>query len=494
MHESDYKELRYPGLFIDGSWRAASGTVTHPVINPFTEEQWASSANATPAEVDRAVGSAQAALHGDWADFNLEDRIALVRRIQDEIRARREELADLHTRSMGSPYSASLGLSGAVELIDAYVQSVGDVVFDYLRQDSFGSAFISRRPIGVVAGITPWNAALREVKKAIPALLSGCTVVLKPSPETPFGAALFTQICTSAGAPPGVVNMVHGGADTGESMVIHPDVRKVAFTGSSASGARIASVAAPEMKRLQLELGGKSAAIVLDDVDIDELIPLLAFGAWSNAGQVCTSNSRVLVSRARYDDVVEAFIEASKKQVLGDPMDPDTTMGPLASRRHYERVLGYIEQGRASGAKVAVGGGRPQGLTRGYFVEPTVFTEVDNSMAIAREEIFGPVTCFIPYESESQAIEIANDSDFGLHGGVFGRDEQHAMSIAKKLDTGTVGVNRFSATATSPFGGIKKSGIGREHGPEGFESFLEYKSYNIPTNLTADLAEGYPFA
>ncbi|MCF1592331.1 aldehyde dehydrogenase family protein [Streptomyces muensis] len=492
MPGTNAPEPRHPGVYVDGAWRDASSRDAHPVVDPFTEEAWAATPMGTEADVDIAVRSADRALRGAWADFDLRDRIAVVLRIQELIRKRRKDFAEAQTRSMGCLHSYGLGLAGAIELIDMYVETARNLTFAYVRSDAYGTTLITRRPIGVTGGITPWSAPLREVTKAIPALLSGCTVVLKPAPETPFGAAMFAEICTEAGAPPGVVNLVHGGGSTGEAMVRHPQVRNIAFTGSSASGARIAEVAAPRMKRLRLELGGKSAAIVLEDVDIDALMPLLVAGAWQNAGQVRTSTSRVLVPHSIYEDVVEAFAGQAEQQVLGDPMDPSTTIGPLATQRRRDQVLAYIESGKAEGARLVTGGGRPDDLTVGYFVEPTVFADVDNQMTVAREEIFGPVTCFIPYATEDEAVSIANDSAYGLHGAVFGRDEDRALAIARRFDSGTVSVNRSSGTPVSPFGGVKQSGIGRDHGPEGFDSFLEYHSYNIGPALAEKAHREFP--
>jgi aldehyde dehydrogenase (NAD+) len=481
------------GIFVDGRWTEGSGQETFTVVNPHSEEPYGEITLADDRDVDVAVRSAEKAAGGEWAATSLEDRIAVVERIAELLAARREELAGINARSAGLLYKSALSMGRALELIPMYIDSVRRVTFEYVRSDAYGHSLISRQPVGVVAGIVPWNAPIRsEVKKTIPALLAGCTVVLKPAPETPFGGAIFAEICREAGVPDGVVNMLPGGAKTGEALVSHPLVRKIAFTGSTAAGARIAAVAAPAFKRLQLELGGKSAAIVLEDADLAATLPIIVGGNWGNSGQACTAITRVLVPRSRHDEVVDGLVAAAGAQRVGDPLDPKSTMGPLVARRQQDRVLSYIESGQAAGAKLAAGGGRPAGLDRGFYIEPTVFTGVTRDMKIAQEEIFGPVTSVISYDDIDEAVAIANDSAYGLHGGVFGRDEERALGIARQIDTGSVAVNNFYLASSAPFGGVKNSGIGREHGPEGFDSFLEYISYNISPELAATLTRQLP--
>ena len=328
-----------------------------------------------------------------------------------------------------------------------------------------------------------------EIKKLIPAILAGCTIVLKPAPETPFGAAILAEICSEAGAPPGVVNVVLGDGSTGDHLVRHPLVRKVAFTGSSATGSRIWAAVADKFARLQLELGGKSAAIVLDDADLEQATPFLAMGIFPFTGQQCTATSRILAPRSRYDEVVEAMVAAAGSFVLGDPFDPATTMGPLVAERQRTRVLDYIELGKSEGARVATGGGRPSDQPRGWFVSPTVLTQVANTMRVAREEIFGPVVCVIPYDSEAEAIAIANDSAYGLGGAVYSRDSERALCVARQVESGYISVNRYGIGPTAPFGGVKASGIGREGGLEGYESFLEYISHPLTHDFAVQLSE-----
>ena len=476
------------GIYVDGGWRRASGTERFVVVDPHSEQPFAEISLGDATDAARAVEAAQAALPA-WETVPLEERIQCVVAVRDLVERRHEELAALSTHSMGSPYRQALTLGGSLALFDMYVDSIRQLELEYVRDDRFGQALIRRRPVGVVAGIVPWNAPVRsELKKLVPALLCGCTVVLKPAPQTPLAAGVIAEICTEAGIPPGVVNVVPGAAAAGEELVKHPAVRKIAFTGSTATGARIASLAAPSFKRLQLELGGKSAAILLEDVDLAAAMPTLAWSAWVNSGQACMANTRVLAPRERYDEVVDAYVDAAEQHVLGDPMDATTTMGPLVSRAQLDRVTGYVEAGRSEGARLVTGGRRPDHLDTGCYMAPTVFADVDNSMRIAQEEIFGPVTAIIPYDGYDEAVEIANDSQYGLAGGVFGTDEELALSIARRIDTGSVAINGFTLPATAPFGGVKQSGIGREHGPEGYDSFLEYISHMLTPQLAAELS------
>lgn len=479
---------RRSAMFIDGAWRQSESSESFTVIDPHSEQPYAEVTLADESDVDLAVETAQRALHGAWAEFSLQQRIDCVIRLRALVEARREELASITTHCMGAPYQSALWMAGALEMIDMYVDAIQQLELEYVRSDRFGHALIRRRPVGVVAGIVPWNAVVRsEVKKTVPSLLCGCTVVLKPAPETPFAAGLLAEMCIEAGIPPGVVNAVPGSARAGEHLVQHRSVRKIAFTGSSATGARIASLTAPDFKRLQLELGGKSAAILMDDVDLTSAMPALAAGAWANSGQGCYLNTRVLAPRSRYEEVIDAFGAAAKQHTLGDPMDPATTLGPLVSRRQWERVLSYVEIGVKEGARLVTGGGRPSHLQAGFYVAPTVFADVDNNMTIAQQEIFGPVTVVIPYDGLDEAISLANASDYGLGGSVFGADENLALAVARQIDTGSVAINGFGAPASAPFGGVKSSGVSREHGPEGFDSFLEYTTYGLTPTLASEL-------
>lgn len=475
------------GVYIDGAWRPSTGQGTFTVVNPYTEQPYGEATVGTADDVDAAVRSAHRALtEGEWRETSLEDRIAVVKGIKELVTARADELAAMVSSSMGAPFEGYRGLGNSAELMDMYVDMVRQVRWEYLRMDYSGDSLIVRRPVGVVAAIVPWNVPVRsEVKKVIPAILAGCTVVLKPAPETPFSAAAFAEICAEAGLPPGVVNLVPGDGTTGDHLVRHPLVRKVAFTGSSATGSAIWSATADRFVRLQLELGGKSAAIVLDDADLGTITPWLAMGIFPFTGQQCTATSRILAPRSRYDEVVDAMTGAARSYVLGDPFDASTTMGPLVAERQRARVLGYVDLGRSEGARVAAGGGRPGDQPRGWFVEPTVLAGVDNAMRVAREEIFGPVVVVIPYDDEADAVRIANDSEYGLGGAVYSADDARALAVARQVDSGYVSVNRYGIPSTAPFGGVKRSGIGREHGVEGYDSFLEY----VPHPLTHEHAE-----
>jgi betaine-aldehyde dehydrogenase len=341
---------------------------------------------------------------------------------------------------------------------------------------------VRRAPVGVAACILPWNVPLYiAAMKLGPALAAGCTVVIKPAPETPLDPYLLAEAVQEAGLPPGVVNVVAAGRETSEYLVRHPGVDKVSFTGSSATGARIAALCGEQIKRCTLELGGKSAAILLEDVDLAKSTQDLVMAGLLNNGQACAAQTRILAPRSRYREVVDALGSAVGALRVGDPADPQTNVGPLVAKRQRDRVLGYLESGKRDGAKAVCGGGRPAHLDRGWFIEPTVFADVRNSMTIAREEIFGPVLSVIPYGDEDEAVAIANDSPYGLGGGVWTRDVAHGAAIAARIRTGVVAINSaMLLDFKSPFGGFKKSGIGRELGPEGIAPYTEYQSIILP--------------
>lgn len=477
------------GIFVDGEWADASGARTFTVINPTTEEPFGTLSIGDIDDVGRAVVSAERALRSEeWDTISLDERCVIVERIGKLLSQRSEELGRLHAKTVGVPFRTGIHLGGSLTLIEMFLDSVRAVDFEYLRRDAVGGyALITRRPVGLVAGILPWNTPLRsEVKKAVPALLAGCTIVLKPSLEAAFSAFEFAEVCIEAGVPPGVVNVVPGDGSTGDALVRHPLVNKVAFTGSTATGAVIAAAASPSFTRLQLELGGKSAAILLPDFDLDATVPSLVRGNWSNSGQLCVALSRVLVPRHRVAEVVDALVGEARNQVVGDPLNPETTMGPLISQAHRDKVLSYVRAGVNDGARLATQS-LDHVVDHGWFVPPTVFWDVDRNMRIAREEIFGPVISIIAYDSEDEAVAIANESPYGLHGAVFSQDECEALRVVRRLETGSAAINGFYLAASAPFGGIKQSGIGREHGPEGFDSFLEYISYNVPASLAGRL-------
>jgi aldehyde dehydrogenase (NAD+) len=350
-----------------------------------------------------------------------------------------------------------------------------------------GQALVRREPVGVVGAIVPWNVPLfTTIAKLAPSLAAGCTVVLKPSPETPLDAIILAEALIEIGLPAGVVNILPAGRETGEYLVTHPGVDKISFTGSTAAGKRIAALCGERLRRYSLELGGKSAAIILEDADLESTMAGLLPAAMMNNGEACVAQTRILAPRDRYREIVDALSERVGAQKVGDPLDPATEVGPLAAGRQRDRVEKYIALGQEEGAKISVGGGRPVGLDKGWYVEPTVFIDVDNKMRIAQEEIFGPVVCVIPYGDAAEAVAIANDSDYGLSGSVWTADPQRGLDVARQVRTGTYTINGFTLDFGTPFGGYKQSGIGREFGPEGLELFLELKSVNLPAGFTPE--------
>ena len=474
----------YEKLFIGGDWVAPTGTGTIGVISPHTEEIVGRVPDGTTADIDRAVGAARAAFdHGPWPKMSGNERADIMAALNGILQQRSEELAVTITTEMGSPISFSrLGQTMAASMVlDYYTGLARQFAFEDLRPGMLGPALVRREAVGVVGAIVPWNVPLFVIMlKLGPALAAGATVVLKPAPETPLDAMLLAEAIQAAGVPPGVVNIVAAGREVGEHLVTHPDVDKISFTGSTAAGKRIAMLCGERLKRVTLELGGKSAAIILDDADLSQVIPGLLPAAMMNTGQACAAQTRILASRKRYDAVVESLVAIVRDVKTGDPMEPDTFCGPLVASRQRDRVEGYIRSGRQEGAHIAIGGGRPSWAKRGWYVEPTVFSGVDNSMRIAREEIFGPVVVVIPYDDEADAIRIANDSDYGLSGTVWTNDIEHGIDVARQVRTGTYTVNGFAMEFSAPFGGYKCSGLGRELGPEGLSAYLESKTINLP--------------
>lgn len=481
------------GTFYDNTWHDADGAEIE-VVNPATEQGFASVFESSERDVDAAVRSAREALNSpEWADLDLEARCAMVSRVADIVEDRAEELAELRTASMGSPWRSSVTLSNSVGLIRTFVAAARNLRLREVRRGPAGSGLLVRRPVGVVAGIVPWNVPVRnELKKLVPAVLAGNTIVLKGAPQSPLTGAALMDIFREAGFPPGVVNLVTGGTRVGQQLVEHPDVAKVSFTGSTPAGANIGAVAGGRFARVQLELGGKSAAILLEDADLDTAIPqLLAFG-FGNSGQICASLSRIVVPRELQDEVVERLVAGARAHVLGDPRDENTTLGPVVTRDQQDRVLGLVERAAADGARIATGGKRPEEPSTGWFVEPTVVADVRSDMEIAQEEIFGPVISVLPYDDVDDAVRIANDSKYGLHGAVFGKDPSRALAVGERVETGTLAVNGFDIPFNLPFGGVKCSGIGRENGLEGFTSYLEMRSYKLPPEVADDLVREDP--
>ncbi|SDK16818.1 aldehyde dehydrogenase [Nonomuraea jiangxiensis] len=466
-------------LFIGGEWVAPAGTATIDVVSPHTEEVVGRVPDGTAADMDRAVAAARQAFdHGPWPRMTFAERAEVIGRLAEIYNARQGEMAQLITEEMGSPITFS-NLAQAPQplgMLQYYAELGRSFAQEDERPGLFGPLTVRREPVGVVAAVVPWNVPqFVTMTKVAPALLAGCTIVLKPAPETPLDAYLLAEMAMEAGLPPGVLNIVAAGREAGEHLVSHTGVDKVAFTGSTAAGRRIGAICGEQLKRVSLELGGKSAAIILDDADLAASMGFLSLAALMNNGQACVAQTRILASHNRYDEVVEAVANMVSSHPVGDPTDPATGIGPLVAKRQQDRVEGYIKIGMEEGAKVVVGGlDRP--YDRGWYVSPTVFAGVSNDMRVAREEIFGPVLVVIPYTDEADAIRIANDSDYGLAGTVWTADAEHGMDVARQVRTGTYGVNCFMLETGAPFGGYKASGIGRELGPEGLNGYLEYKT------------------
>jgi aldehyde dehydrogenase (NAD+) len=470
----------YDRFYIGGQWVEPAGSAKIDVISPHTEEVIGRVPEGTPADMDRAVAAAREAFdNGPWPQMEPAERSAVVGKLADLYATKLGEFAEIITEEMGSPITFSqLAQAPQPQMMLSYFAELGKTfTWEDDRPGLFGPVTVRREPVGVVAAIVPWNVPQFTIMTKLPAaLVAGCTVVIKPAPETPLDSYLLADLIHEAGLPPGVVNIVPAGREAGEHLVSHPGVDKVAFTGSTAAGRRIASICGEQLKRCSLELGGKSAAIILDDADLASTIGWLETASLMNNGQACIAQTRILAPRSRYDETVDALVGMVSGLRVGDPGDPATQIGPLVAKRQQDRVEGYIAIGQDEGAKVATGGSRASGQDRGWYVAPTVFTNVDPGMRIAREEIFGPVLAVIPYDDEADAVRIANDSDYGLAGTVWTADNDRGMKIARRVRAGTYGVNMYMIDTCAPFGGFKASGIGRELGPEGLMSYLEYKS------------------
>ncbi len=475
-------------LYIGGEWVAPATTRTIEVISPTTEEVSARVPEATEGDVDRAVAAARAALEGPYPRLTPAERADYLVKLSQAIQARSQEMAEVITAEMGSPSSWSLmgQVLSSTMVLDGWADLTRTFPFEEIRPGALGPVLVRKEPVGVSAGIIPWNVPLFIVAlKLGAALAAGSPMVLKPSPETPLDGYILGEILDEIGLPKGMVSILPAGREVGEYLVRHPGVDKVGFTGSTAAGRRVGAICGELLKRCTLELGGKSAAIILDDADLAATMPLLMGTALMNNGEACIAQTRILAPRSRYDEVVDALSEAVGATTVGDPTDPSVAVGPLVAERQRDRVLGYIEKGRGEGAKLAVGGGRPAGLDRGWFVEPTLFVDVDNDMTIAREEIFGPVLAVLPYDDPDDAVRIANDSDYGLSGSVWTSDVEAGIDVARRVRTGTYGINQFGTLdMRNPFGGFKASGVGRELGPEGLSAYLETKSIVLPGDYT----------
>ena len=463
-------------FYIDGGWVDPAVAAETGVVNPATEEEFAKISLGTREDVDRAVRAARSAFW-TYSETSVAERLEYLARIIRGFRAQLPELARLMTLEMGSPITFSTERQATVALF--HFEEAARVLSAYEFEQRMGSGIIRREPIGVCGFITPWNWPLNQVaSKVAPALAAGCTVVLKPSELAPLSSMLLAEIIDDAGLPSGVFNLVNGdGPVVGEAIASHPDIDMVSFTGSTAAGIRVAKLAADTVKRVAQELGGKSANIILRDADTEASVTAGVQACYTNAGQNCQSPTRMLVHRSQRDLAFEAARKAVAGIRLGDPLDPGTTMGPLVSRAQFEKVESLIQAGVDEGATLVAGGpGRPAELNRGYFVRPTVFGDVRPGMRIAREEIFGPVLSIINYETEEEAIEIANDTPFGLAGFVQSSDPDRARQVANRIRAGRVYLNGAPFDRSLPFGGYKQSGNGREFGLFGFEEYLEVKA------------------
>ncbi|HYD57002.1 MAG TPA: aldehyde dehydrogenase family protein [Burkholderiales bacterium] len=467
-------------LFINGRWSAPSSSQSIDVHNAGTGEVMGRVPAGTEKDVEAAVVAARAALDG-WSQTAKEKRAEFLEKISAGLKSRADELAKVIAQEVGMP----LKMAGRIQagLPIANFANYARLLREYSFEGKVGNSLVVREPVGVVGAITPWNYPLHQIAlKVAPALGAGCTVVLKPSEVAPFNAFLLAEVVEAAGLPAGVFNLVTGfGVPAGEALVKHPSVDMISFTGSTRAGKRISELAAQGVKRVALELGGKSASVILDDADLPAAVKSTVNGCYLNSGQTCTALTRMLVPQSKYDEAAKLAAEAAKSFTVGDPLAETSKLGPLSSQAQLERVRSYIRKGIEEGAELLAGGpdapeGAPQG---GYYVKPTVFGKVRNDMTIAQEEIFGPVLSIIPYQDEEEAVRIANDSIYGLAGAVWSKDESRAQRVARRIRAGQIDINGGAFNMNAPFGGFKQSGHGREAGVYGLEEFLEYKSLQL---------------
>jgi len=467
-------------IYVGGNWVDSAGDGSIDVVNPSNEEVIGSVPDGVSADVDAAIAAAREAFPG-WAATPLEERLGYIEKLAGQLGARSEEIGELISREVGMPGKMAVMIQAGLPA--GTTASVPATAREFPFEETLGRSLVTREPVGVVGCITPWNYPLHQIMaKIAPAMAVGCTVVLKPSEVAPLNAFVLADIIDELGFPAGVFNLVSGvGPVVGEAIAAHPDVDMVSFTGSTRAGTRVAEVAAANVTRVHQELGGKSANIVLDDADFAAAIPSAVGACYLNSGQTCSALTRLLVPADRMDEAAELAAQAAAGFTVGPADDEGSRLGPLVSQTQWDRVQGYIQAGIDEGATLVTGGtGKPEGLDAGYYVKPTVFANVDNSMSIARDEIFGPVLSIIGYDSEEDAIRIANDSDYGLSGGVWSSDNDRALAVAKKLRTGEVDMNGSFLNTDAPFGGYKKSGNGRELGRFGLSEFVEAKQINLP--------------
>ena len=462
--------------YINGTWAASSVGSLRDIINPATERTIGQVSFGTAADVDQAVAAARAAFD-DFSRWTKDQRVDLLGRIAEAYKARWDDMAAAITAEMGAPAGFAMKAQAASGL--GHIKAAMAALKEFEFEEKLGQSTVLKEPIGVCGLITPWNWPINQITcKVAPALAAGCTMVLKPSEIAPVNATIFAEILDAAGVPAGVFNLVHGdGPGVGAAMSAHPDIDMMSFTGSTRAGALVAKAAADTVKRVAQELGGKSANIILESAPLEKAVVSGVRSMFSNSGQSCNAPSRMLVPASRYEEAVAIAAVTAEKTDVGDPLAEGTHLGPVVSEDQFNKIQGLIEQGIAEGATVASGGpGKPEGLETGYYVKPTVFRDVHNDMTIAREEIFGPVLCMIPYSTLDEAVSIANDSEYGLSGYVFGATQDEAMAVARRLRTGMVHLNGAPTDILAPFGGYKHSGNGREWGAYGIEDFLEVKA------------------
>ena len=475
----DAPPIDHDRLYIGGEWVEPSGSGRFEVIDATTEEVMGSVPAGDAADLDRAVAAARGAFEA-WSAVSPYERAELCEAIAARLAERGEEIAALVSREVGMPLHLSVQIQAGLPAMD--FASMRAVVDETVWEERVGNSLIVREPVGLVGCITPWNYPLHQIcAKVAPALAAGCTVVVKPSEVTPLNAFVLAEIVEELGLPAGVFNLVTGdGPTVGEAMARHPGVDMISFTGSTRAGRLVSAAASETVKRVALELGGKSPNVILDDADLQAAVVDGIGKCYLNSGQTCSALTRMLVPREKLEAVEQVAAAVVSQIKVGDPFDPEVTLGPLASEAQLERVRGYVRKGIDEGAKLVAGGEEPpEGLERGYFVSPTVFSEVDPSSTIAQEEIFGPVLAIIPYDTEEDAVRIANDSMYGLAGGVWSGDPEHAQAVARRIRTGQVEINGATFNPLAPFGGFKQSGHGRELGKFGLEEFLEVKSLQL---------------
>ncbi|MFK7915753.1 MAG: aldehyde dehydrogenase family protein [Pseudomonadales bacterium] len=466
-------------LYINGAWVAPHGSDTIKVIDPSNEDICGEVPSGNDQDVNDAVAAATAAFK-TWGSSPASERSALIKKLSEKVTANMQKIGELCALELGTPLQTSVAVHGGmgVGVVSSYI----DIPFEMEKEEQLGNSKIVKEPVGVCAFITPWNFPLHQiVAKVMPALAAGCTMVLKPSSDTPLTAYYFAELMDECGFPPGVFNLITGpGRTVGEAMCTHPDVDLVSLTGSTEAGRRVAALAAETVKRVGLELGGKSASVVLDDADVAKAAGVAGGSICMNSGQVCAALSRLIVPRAKQDEAVAAAKAAAESVVVGGAFEEGVTMGPVASKSQRDTVVDYIQKGIDEGATLVTGGTTPPGgRNTGYYVQPTIFSDVRNDMVIAQEEIFGPVLAIIPYDTEEEAVEIANDSIFGLSGAVWSGDDARGLKVAKQIRTGQVSVNGGAFNIAAPFGGYKQSGIGRELGPHGLTEFTETKAIQL---------------